>query len=63
MIECGDGFGFTRDAFAELLARNFDRDVPIKRASRARYTCPIPPAPMGARMSYGLSLSPAESGM
>jgi hypothetical protein len=29
MIECGDGFGFTLEALAELLARNFDRDVPI----------------------------------
>jgi len=29
MIECRDGFGFTLEALAELLARNFDRDVPI----------------------------------
>ena len=29
MIERGDGFGFTLEALAELLARNFDRDVPI----------------------------------
>src|ERR1700719_440875 len=35
----------------------------FKRASRARYTCPIPPALMDARISYGPSLSPAESGM
>src|SRR5208282_5104106 len=33
------------------------------RGSRARYTSPMPPAPMGARISYGPSLSPAESGM
>ena len=29
MIQCGDGFGFTLEALAELRAGNFDRDVPI----------------------------------
>src|SRR5215469_14799448 len=28
--------------------------------SRARYTSPIPPAPIGARISYGPNFSPAE---
>jgi hypothetical protein len=32
-------------------------------ASRARCTSPMPPAPIGARYSYGPSLSPIESGM
>src|SRR5580704_6371077 len=30
------------------------------RGSRARYTLPMPPAPIAARTSYGPSLSPAE---
>src|SRR5713226_1233349 len=29
-----------------------------RRASRARYTSPIPPAPRGAMISYGPSLAP-----
>src|SRR5579864_3358646 len=33
------------------------------RVSRARYTSPIPPAPTGARITYGPNLSPAESGI
>src|SRR5580658_6144475 len=31
--------------------------------SRARYTSPIPPAPIGARISYGPSLAPTDSGI
>src|ERR1019366_3984946 len=31
--------------------------------SLARYTSPIPPAPMAERISYGPSLSPDERGM
>src|SRR5580658_2393392 len=31
--------------------------------SRARYTSPMPPAPMGARISYGPTLSPGRSGI
>src|SRR5271157_3009231 len=31
--------------------------------SRARYTSPMPPAPRGATISYGPSLSPGESAM
>src|SRR5277367_6699083 len=33
----------------------------FKRGSRARYTSPMPPAPMGARISYGPSFVPAKS--
>jgi hypothetical protein len=33
------------------------------RESWARYTSPMPPAPMGARISYGPSFVPAESGI
>ena len=33
------------------------------RGSVARYTSPMPPAPMGSRISYGPSLVPAESGI
>src|SRR5690348_14619590 len=33
------------------------------RVSLARYTSPIPPAPIGARITYGPILSPAESGI
>jgi hypothetical protein len=29
MIQRGNGFGFTLETLAELLAGNFDRDVPI----------------------------------
>src|SRR5580658_3613178 len=31
--------------------------------SRARYTSPMPPAPRGARISYGPSLSPEDRGI
>ena len=34
-----------------------------RRESFARYTSPIPPAPIGARISYGPSLAPAVSGI
>jgi hypothetical protein len=34
-----------------------------RRVSRAFQTSPMPPAPIGARISYGPSLSPAESGI
>ena len=30
MIQRGNGFGFTLEALAELLAGNFDRDIPIQ---------------------------------
>src|ERR1022692_3183617 len=33
------------------------------RPSLARYTTPIPPSPMGARISYGPRVSPVDSGM
>ena len=36
----------------ERLGQDFDRDVTIELVSRARYTSPIPPAPIGARISY-----------
>src|SRR5258708_19184619 len=35
----------------------------LRRGSRARYTSPIPPAPMGLRISYGPSFVPTESCM
>src|SRR4029077_13203652 len=35
--------------------------VRSRRVSRARYTSPIPPAPMGARTSYGPRRVPAVS--
>src|ERR1700678_5876 len=35
----------------------------FRRVSRARYTSPIPPAPRNARISYGPSFSPGESGI
>src|ERR1044072_8691324 len=34
-----------------------------RRESRALYTSPMPPAPMGARISYGPNRVPAERGM
>src|SRR5215469_15043848 len=34
-----------------------------KRVSRAFQTSPMPPAPRGATISYGPSLSPTESGI
>src|SRR5215469_4395318 len=33
----------------------------FRRGSLARYTCPMPPAPRGDRISYGPSLSPGWS--
>jgi hypothetical protein len=37
--------------------------VRSSRVSRARYTSPIPPAPSGARISYGPSLVAGASGI
>ena len=34
-----------------------------RRLSSALYTSPMPPAPIGVRISYGPSLSPTDSGM
>src|SRR6476469_3892269 len=34
-----------------------------RRVSRARYTSPIPPAPIGETISYGPSLAPGANGM
>jgi hypothetical protein len=37
--------------------------VRSRRVSRTFHTSPMPPAPMRARISYGPSLSPTESGI
>src|SRR5512146_2275743 len=34
-----------------------------RRVSRAFHTSPMPPAPIGARISYGPSFSPTDSGI
>src|SRR6266568_4941713 len=39
-------------------ARTLIATVQSKRVSRARYTSPMPPAPSGARISYGPSFVP-----
>lgn len=43
--------------------KSFDRYFRSGFVSLARYTSPIPPAPISARISYGPSLSPGESGI
>jgi hypothetical protein len=35
----------------EDVRQNLDRDVALRRVSRARYTSPMPPAPSGATSS------------
>ncbi len=64
MIQCADGTRFTFEAFAEIALRKaLTATSRFNRASLARYTSPIAPAPMGASISCGPSLSPAESGI
>src|SRR6516225_5031098 len=41
----------------------FTATMRSKRVSRAFQTSPMPPAPRGATISYGPSLSPTESGI
>src|SRR6516164_8406162 len=43
--------------------RRFTATMRPKRVSRAFQTSPMPPAPRGATISYGPSLSPTESGI
>jgi hypothetical protein len=50
-------------SFATSAGRIFSATSRPKRASRARYTCPMPPAPNGTTISYGPSLSPEGIGI
>ena len=58
-IEAGQPLGVAR----ERLGKDFDRDVAPSFMSRARYTSPIPPAPMLSRMSNEPSRVPADKDM
>ena len=51
MIQRGNCVRLALEAFAELRGGNFDRDVPIRTRVLARYTSPMPPLPMSARIS------------
>jgi hypothetical protein len=52
---------------ADLVAKDCGRTLTAtsrcNRVSRALHTSPMPPAPMGAKISYGPSWSPTESGI
>ena len=61
-----DGRGLRPIAFERSLKaalETFTATIRPRRVSRALYTSPIPPAPIGERISYVPSLSPAERGM
>jgi hypothetical protein len=43
----------------ERFRQHLERHVTLQLGTPAQYTSPIPPAPMGARISYEPSLAPA----
>jgi hypothetical protein len=53
MVQRRNGAGLAVEAlfglrvFRQMGGKNFDGDGAVERASSARYTSPIPPAPMG----------------
>src|SRR5689334_3306041 len=51
MIQLSDRTGFALEALAKLFGRDLIATSRPSRVSRARYTAPIPPAPIGARIS------------
>ena len=66
MIERGEHVCLAHKASAALRVegqvggQQFQRDVPARRESRARYTSPIPPAPSEPTTSNGPILLPDE---
>jgi hypothetical protein len=63
VVESRNRTGFAGKTLGELALDTLIATSRFSRESWARYTSPMPPAPMGAAISYGPSLSPAESGM
>jgi len=65
VIERGDGARFPLEAFAELGSGDFERDDAIQAGvdGPSRPLPCLPLGPMGARISYGPSSSPEESGI
>ena len=51
MIQRRDRARLLLEAFGEPFVRDFDRYMRSSRVSRALYTSPIPPAPMGSMIS------------
>jgi hypothetical protein len=63
VVESRNRTGFAGKTLGELVLDTLIATSRFSRESWARYTSPMPPAPMCAAISYGPSLSPAESGM
>jgi hypothetical protein len=67
VIQCGEALGFSLKAGDALSVRgkrigeDLDCDIPIQLRIRARYTSPMPPAPMSATISYEPSRAPATN--
>ena len=51
VIQCPDGARFELKAFRNCSFDTLMATIRFSRASRARYTSPIPPAPIGATIS------------
>ena len=51
MIQRGHRTRLALETFGELFVRNFDGDVAVQPGVARPYTSPMPPAPMGSRIS------------
>ena len=47
----------------DMARKNLDRDLAVELGIACARTSPMPPAPMGVRISEGRSRAPVESGM
>ena len=69
MVERREGLRFACETCEAVrvavngVPQDLDRNVSISLVSRARYTSPMPPAPIGATISYGPRRVPADNGM
>jgi hypothetical protein len=63
VVESHNRAGFAGEALCECALDTLIATSRSSRESWARYTSPMPPAPMGARILYGPSSVPAESGI
>ena len=63
MIQGRDGSRFALKTFREFSLKTLTATIRLRRVSRALYTSPMPPAPMGAMISYGPSFAPGDNGI
>ncbi len=58
MLQCGHGTSFALETLAELSLGDLDRNDAIQASVPGLVDFAHPPEPIGARISYGPSLSP-----